>query len=498
MKRLLLVLSLLPLLAQSQSTCREVVGYYAGWQWYDRNRLMNPQSVPYQKYSILTYAFMQPQPNGTIAISDPWGDKNQLLGPINWSVAPAGYDTQYDFGNAAYHLSNQKLSDYAHAANCKLLVSVGGWTYSANFPGIAADPAFRAAFAHDCNTMVQLYGLDGIDIDWEYPSTVSEKQNYTLLLQQVRDSLDAIETVVGRPLLLSIAAGASPSHMQYVDWTNVVPLLDMINLMSYDFYGTWSPTTNHNAPLYPVSSGAQSGFSCSEAVTNLMSYGVPADRINMGVAWYGRSHLTNGAPGLHVSGTGQSDMIHFSADDGTPLYYNVLNALNQFDYHWDSVAQVPYLTGITTNSFVSFDNEASIALKAQYINAQQLRGAIIWEISGDYIESTTTPGTIAATPLIDQLNTTFCSGSTGLNHPKQITTHISPQPAQDFVTVILDQYDGDGMRVVVVDLLGNEVMAQQVDAKPSIRLDCSSWPAGVYLLQVHSNRVQRVIKLVKS
>lgn len=155
--------------------CREVVGYYAGWQWYDRNHLMNPQSVPNNKYTILTYAFFQPQPDGTLKISDPWGDKNQLLGPINWATAPAGYDTQYDFGDQAYHYLNQKLSDYAHLGGCKLLVSIGGWSYSANLPGIAADPVKRATFAHDCNTIVKLYGLDGIDIDREYPSNITEK-----------------------------------------------------------------------------------------------------------------------------------------------------------------------------------------------------------------------------------------------------------------------------------------------------------------------------------
>ena len=147
---------------------------------------MNPQSVPYEKYSILTYAFFEPQPDGTLKISDPWGDKNQLLGPSNWAAAPVGYDTQYDFGNPAYHLPDQKLSDYAHQGGCELLLSVGGWTFSNNFPSIASDINKRNVFAHDCNTIVQLYGLDGIDIAWEYPANNLEKQNFTILLQKVR------------------------------------------------------------------------------------------------------------------------------------------------------------------------------------------------------------------------------------------------------------------------------------------------------------------------
>ncbi|MEY4594084.1 MAG: hypothetical protein RIQ47_494 [Bacteroidota bacterium] len=481
-------------LCRAQSPCREVIGYYAGWQWYDRNHLMSPQTVPYQKYSVLTYAFMQPQANGTILISDPWGDKNQLLGPINWSVAPAGYDTQYDFGNPAYHLPGQKLSDYAHQSGCKLLASIGGWTYSANFPTIAASPSYRAAFAHDCNTMVLTYGLDGIDIDWEYPSTLTEKQNYTLLLQQVRDSLDAIANLVNRPLQLSIATGASPTHMMYVDWLNVIPLLDRVNLMSYDFYGTWSPITNHNAPLFPVASGAQSGFSCAEAVTNLLNQGVPPSIINMGVAWYGRSQLTSGNPGLQVPGTGMADMIHFGADDGTPLYYNIVNVLNQFDYHWDTVSRVPYLTGISSNSFVSFDDETSIEQKAQYINAQQLRGAIIWEISGDFIESTTVPGTLAATPLLDKLNATFCSGSVGVEEVQDFQFTVFPQPAKDILNVRWNDNVEYPEEIIIWNMFGEKVIQRSAE-KPTV--DCSGLPGGMYLLQLNAKGERRVKKFIK-
>lgn len=413
MKKLMLLLAIVSPLLVSSQPCKEVVGYYAGWQWYDRNHLMNPQSVPYEKYSILTYAFFEPQSNGTLKISDPWGDKNQLLGPINWATAPAGYDTQYDFGNPDYHLPNQKLSDYAHQGGCELLVSVGGWTFSTHFPAIASDPLKRSTFAHDCNSIVEIYGLDGIDLDWEYPSNIIEKQNFTILLQQVRDSLDTLEIELNRELKLTIAAGASPTNISNVEWNSVKNIVDIINLMSYDFYGTWDPITNHNAPLYPSSINAQTGFSCSEAASNLLVAGVPSNQITLGLAWYGRSQMTVGPPDVYTAGTSMADMIHFGMDDGTPLYYNIQNSLSEFNYHWDSEAQVPFLTGTTTNSFVSFDDENSIEIKAQFINGQNLRGAIIWEISGDYIESTTTPGTIASTPLLDILNSTFCSGVTG-------------------------------------------------------------------------------------
>lgn len=497
-KRLFFILlHFLPLLSVAQSTCREVVGYYAGWQWYDRNKLMSPQTIPYSKYSILTYAFFQPQTDGTIKISDPWGDKNQLLGPINWATAPAGYDTQYDFGNASYHIANQKLSDYAHQGGCKLLISVGGWTFSTNFPSIAASANLRATFAHDCNTMVKLYGLDGIDIDWEYPSTSLDKQNYTLFLQQIRDSLDAIEPQVNHPLLLSIAAGASPTHISNVEWNNVKNILDIINLMSYDFYGAWDNFTNHNAPLYPVASGGQVGFSCSEAVTNLLAQGVPANKLTMGVAWYGRSQMTASNPDIYIASTGQADMTHFSADDGTPLYYNIMASMNQFDYHWDNTAQVPYLTGKTTNSFVSYDDETSIEKKAAYINSKNLRGAIIWEISGDYIESTANPGTIAATPLVDKLNTIFCNGNVGIEQQTTLQVSVYPNPVQRQVGVFLKERINGQITYSIGDINGKLLQTGSFEGRDYCLIDMSSFAEGVYFLQIKTDKKVFVSKLIK-
>lgn len=497
MKKILLLFIFLPLLVMAQP-CREVIGYYAGWQWYDRNHLMNPQSVPYDKYTILNYAFFQPMANGELMISDPWGDKNQLLGPINWSTAPAGYDTQYDFGNPLYHHPNQKLSDYALQGGCKLLISVGGWTYSTHFPGIAADALKRAMFAHDCNTIVKLYNLDGIDIDWEYPANVTEKQNFTLLLQQVRDSLDAIEPLMNRPLLLTIAAGAGPSHISNVDWNNVKNIIDFANLMSYDFYGAWDPVTNHNAPLYPSSYNAQVGFSCSEAVANLLGAGVPPNQITMGLAWYGRSQMTVGPPNVYVAGTGQADMMHFSADDGTPLYYNIMAAMNEFNYHWDYDAEVPYLTGATTNSFVSFDDVESIEKKAQYIKYQNLRGAIIWEISGDYIESTVTPGTIAATPLTDILNSTFCDISTVTEEKPDadMQVKIFPNPAQNQLHIVLSETENIKASWQISNITGQALLSGNCEGTTKCLVDVSSLAGGMYCIQITTNQKLFVKKIV--
>ena len=123
-----------------------------------------------------------------------------------------------------------------------------------------------------------------------------------------------------------------------------------------------------------------------------------------------RSSKTVGPAGLFVPTTGSSDNITYSIDDGTPLYYNVLNKMSLFTKHWDNLAKVPYLTGTGgLQTFVSYDDENSIGEKAQYIVDNNLRGAIIWEITGDYIETFSNSGVIAGTPLADTLNIVFCN-----------------------------------------------------------------------------------------
>lgn len=376
---------------------REIVGYYPNWQWYDRNRLVNPFTLDYSKYTLLNYAFLRPEASGAISLIDPWADENLLLG-------------QHDWVNGGY-LPNTSLISRAHAAGVKVLPSIGGWTLSSNFPGIAASAVRRAAFAQACVGLIQQYGFDGIDLDWEYPGyaphggSPQDKANFTLLLQSVRGALDALSTTTGRSYLLTSCVGAAPSHMQYVDWPQVVPLLDMINLMSYDFHGLWESVNNHNAPLRAPLVGDPT-FCVDAAFRGLtVGYGVPAEKINIGLAFYGRSAL--GSNALFGTNNGQANTGLFWADEGTPLYYNVLQYQGQFVRHWDPVAKVPYLSGITNGTFVSYDDEQSIALKAHYIVRQRALGAIIWEVTGDYVETAPGSGVIAGTPLVTAIRDVF-------------------------------------------------------------------------------------------
>lgn len=495
--------------------CKEVVGYYPNWQWYDRNKLVNPQTIDYSKYSILNYSFFEPLANGTIKITDPWADKNLLLGPINWAVAPAGYDTGYDFGNPAYHHPNQKMSDYCHQHGVKFLPSIGGWTLSQNFPSIAADPTKRQTFAESCVDLIEAFNFDGIDLDWEYPGfadhggTTQDEQNFTLLLQEVRSAIDAYGQSVGKPMLLTIAVSADPSKMDDVEWNNVEPLVDMINLMSYDFFGAFDGFTNHNSPLFAPTSG-NSAFNCEAAVTSLITtYSVDPQKINLGIAFYGRSQKTGSTPQLHIASTGQADLITFQVDEGTPLYYNVLLKQNLFTRYWDDNAKVPYLIGNGgLNTFLSYDDEESVGLKAEYIVEKNLKGAIIWEITGDYIETTPGSGIISHTPLVDTLNSVLCNyipqdttsgggsgGGTGTNSLTEndlANFSVYPNPTNENCTV---QFKEGIQLIEIFSLEGKLVMVTAYSGEQKIILKTSDFPSGTYLLKVASASSSKQIKL---
>lgn len=463
--------------------CYEVVGYYPNWQWYDRNKLVNPQSIDYSKYTIINYAFLDPQPDGTINLIDPWADENLLLGQTDW--ANGGY------------IANTSLIENAHSNGVKVLPSIGGWTLSLNFPGIAADPVKRATFAQACVDLIQTYQFDGIDLDWEYPGfvdhggTPQDIDNFTLLLQDVRTAIDAYGLTIGKQMLLTAAVGAAEDRMDDVNWTDVEPLLDIINLMSYDFFGTWDAVTNHNSPLFAPAQGDPT-FNVASAVNRLINVqGVDPNKITAGVAFYGRSLKTSGTPGLHSPTTGSVDIPTFTIDDGTPLYYNVLQSMSMFTENWDASAEVPYLTGNGgLNTFVSYDNEQSIELKAQHIVEQNLRGAIIWEITGDYIETSPGSGVILGTPLVDKLNYVFCNytpsdPNLGLIEELHSTFEVYPNPTNGELNITFKQ-TSKGL-LSIVDLSGKELKNVKVN-NITVSIDVRFLSKGSYMLVFTSEK----------
>ncbi|MBN2667665.1 MAG: T9SS type A sorting domain-containing protein [Bacteroidales bacterium] len=463
----------------AQNLCKEVVGYFPNWQWYDRNKVVNPQTIQYEKYNILNYAFFSPQSDGHIIATDEWADDNLLLGTPIWYPVETN-----DFTTSVVYL--------AHEANVKIVPSIGGWTLSNNFPSIAADPVKRAVFVNDCMQLIDEYQFDGIDIDWEYPGfaehngTAADKTNFTILMQDIRDALGSLEISNGKSYILSACFSGDPLKMENIEYGNLIDILDMFNMMTYDFSGTFDAVANHNSPLYAPAQG-DPNWNLDAVFHNLTDvYGVPANKINLGVAFYGRT-MTNCAGLFQThSATGNTEL--FAVDEGTPLYYNIVQHLDEFTYNWDDLAKVPYLTNGPDLTFVTYDNEASIREKGEYIAENNGRGAIIWEITGDYIETYPGSGIIESTPLVDALNEGLCSETSVTDVSVQNNDFkIYPNPAKQSTQIYLNTKFRDSYHFRVYNQVGELIYSEIIEIG-LISWSLKNLEKGVYLIQLDNDK----------
>jgi chitinase len=303
-----------------------------------------------------------------------------------------------------------------------------------HFPEMAADPAKRARFVADCQRLMAV-GFDGIDFDWEYPGpfagmnftgTQADFNNFTTLVQEVRQA-------IGAGKLITAAFSASPAKLQGFNWSALSSTMNYFNMMTYDFNGGWSTIAGHNAPLYDYPGAEASNWSWNGCYQALVSMGVPANKINMGSPFYGRGVVTNGTAALNaptqktqrtVDPDGPvstaADFTNWAAFEGTPNYEYIRQNKSGWTEHWDDNAKVPYLT--KGNYFLSYDNEQSTALKAQYVVDKGLAGVIVWTVFGDLEVggSATSFGpklvrySSVKSPLVNKINEVFAQGNNGM------------------------------------------------------------------------------------
>jgi chitinase len=269
-----------------------------------------------------------------------------------------------------------------------VLVSVGGWLWSGRFSDASLTAASRAIFIDSVAAFITRYNLDGLDIDWEYPGMAGaagnvfrpeDKQNYTLLLKELRERFRKMQKPLHRHLYITIAAGASSEFLEHTEMDKVQKYVDTVNLMAYDYYepGDDKITGNH-APLY-VDPADPKGISADKSVKEFEAAGVPADKIVLGVPFYG--HVWG-----HVAATGNG---LFQPGEPVPNAYSTYGKLTQditsqeFTRYWDAKASVPYLYNSQKQIFVSYEDPESLALKCKYVIDHNLAGIMFWEYGSD-------------------------------------------------------------------------------------------------------------------
>ena len=319
-----------------------VLGYYPAWV----KETYPADSVDFTILTHVIHAFAWPEADGSISLWD------GFLYP--------------------------DIVDKCHRDGRKILVAFGGWGNCKGFPPMSATPETRARFIGNVMEFCDRHGYDGIDIDWEFPANPGERDNLTKLVTELRAEADKL----GKPFLITMAVSAGTWSSDHNDYGALKSKVDWFNDMTYDFYGTWTDRSGHNAPLYAAQESVDTSIRFLTA-----QMGIPPEKILLGLPFYGRRFKTSMLFGPKTGGEGIN-------------YRDIVTRLDEgWTRRWDDVCMVPYLVSPARDSMIFYDDPESIAIKCAYSREKNLRGVMIWSIGSDFIDG--------RQPLLETIGKTF-------------------------------------------------------------------------------------------
>ena len=387
------------------------VMYYGEWSIYAGQHNFYPSKMVPKYITHLNFAFLDMDKNGDLVLCDEYADFQITTLPeldgINYGAPYAGVLGAI----AILKIKNPHI---------KVGISVGGWTRSGDFPEVAGNADKRANFAKNIVKFIDYIGYDFVDIDWEYPTAVrapdpsgsgvdidegcpgrpEDTETFTLLLQAIRDELDALGAKNERHYELSVAMSASPTLMSKIQYDKILQIVDFANMMTYDLNGAWNGYTAHHTALYTNEAFdhdkmLEAQYSVDNCIKYLEdTYGNTIDykKIVVGVAPYTRGWknvqsdgLDANNPGLYATADPNSVIAPDGTKSGTFGYYDLPNLISQYGLqeYFDTTAKAAYYYGPSSGYFFTCDNEQSVAYKGQYVREKNLGGLIAWMASHD-------------------------------------------------------------------------------------------------------------------
>ena len=340
--------------AQTKQAAKPVIIAYV----FPRNELIVPSEIAVEKVTHINYAFADVKEGRVVE----------------------------GFGRDAENFN--LLADMRRThPHLRILISVGGWTWSNNFSDAALTAESRRRFTESTVAFVRRHDVDGVDIDWEYPGLrgngnvhrPEDKENFTALMTELRQALDAEGRARSRRYLLTFAAGAFPDFIATTEMDKVQAVVDFVNLMTYDFR-TSDPIAGHHANLYlhPADTKKRS---VDRAVRDFIAAGVPPSKIVVGVPFYGRAwaDIKGEGTGPYQPGSRPTERI----DTKYGSMSATLIDRSGFVRMWDSQAQAPYLWNKDMRTFISYEDPESLRLKSAYVRDKGLAGVMFWEYYAD-------------------------------------------------------------------------------------------------------------------
>jgi chitinase len=267
----------------------------------------------------------------------------------------------------------------------KILISIGGWAWSENFSDAVLSDTSRTAFAASAVDIVRQYQLDGIDIDWEYPGMKGEdnvfrpedKEHFTLMFKSLREQLNTLNQQTGKEYLVSTAVPGFEEIFTHTDMAQAHQYMDYVNIMAYDYF-TGGPLAGHHTNLATPGKNYK-GQSGERNVELFKKAGVPANKLVLGVAFYGRAwQLQNDDPMKEPR-----TITKVERGGGYTFIKDSLLTDPAYKRYWDKKAKAPYLYNANLKRYVSYDDEQSIKEKCRYVTKNGLAGVMFWEYFSD-------------------------------------------------------------------------------------------------------------------
>jgi len=416
---------------------QRVVGYYPQWV----QNTFTPDKIDYTVITHVIHSFAWPDEEGSIE--------------------------HYD------DMLSQSLTATVHDNNAKILLSFGGWGQSWGFASSTSTQELRAVLIDNIISICETYSYDGIDIDWEHPANVTEKNNLTSFVAELRASFDNLHP----DWIITMAIPVSNWSGQHYDFAQLKPHLAFFNAMTYDMHGNWSSHAGHNSPLYLSPPGDPDG-SVSTSVNYLTNTrGIEPQKINIGIPFYGKEY---NATDINHSFTGQT----------ITRLYNECHGLigNGWNYMWDNIGLSPYLQNNSQSKIITFDDSLSVSLKSEYVISNNLGGLMIWALGYDEING--------EQKLIQSMKFNYLNNDSDLN-PDTYSINILnyPNPFNNRTNFRYTLQENSDVSIIIYNLKGsivNNLVNEYQTKGPRI----VSWnattdngdpiSAGVYLYQIKS------------
>jgi len=361
---LLFILTLLKFV----STEKRIVCYYGSWATYrpGNGQIKVNDINPYLCTHII-YSFIGLNDDGEVKILDTFNDLTN--------------------GGFKNFIGLKKQN-----SRVKLMIAMGGWSEgSEKYSKVMKSTGLRKKLVSSIIQFTTKWGFDGFDFDWEYPTqrggSLEDRQNFIKFFKELRESSK-------KNFIISAAVGAADYLVDTAyDVKNMIKYLDFINLMTYDYHGSWDTVTGHNAPFYLL----------EHTVMNWLRNGASYNKLVIGIPIYGRTWtLSNSySHGIQANTLGTGIAGPYTLEKGMLTYLEICESFNYPGWTklWDEIESVPY--AYKDNQWLSYENLKSAKLKAQYVMLLELGGVMVWSIDGDDVFGVCGEGTF---PVLNALN----------------------------------------------------------------------------------------------